>query len=340
MNNPKVSIVVPIYNVENYLACCVDSLLSQTYQNIEIILVDDGSPDNCPMICDEYAKKDNRIEVIHKINGGLSDARNFGIKKATGEYIMFCDSDDYFATPDVIQKLVDYSQIKQFDIIISPILYNFDNVINSTPTYLVDNDLSKMSIIEAYKYMISHACFLVSAYGKLINKDFLLQNELFFEKGIIAEDNEWFFRVMRVASNIGNVHFATYIYLQNRPGAITTCNPERGIKDLLYIIEKSISFYNTELQKQLSDDYRNHLQQLKSCELSFCSYLLCIAMAQNYKLKNKNFNKKIKELSICFEYTLYPMVKQVAFAYKLCGIKITSCLLYKYLINRDKRNSN
>lgn len=89
-----ISIIVPIYKVENYLIRCIESIVCQTYENIEIILVDDGSPDKCPMICDEWAKKDERIKVIHKKNGGLSDARNAGITIAQGEFLLFVDSDD------------------------------------------------------------------------------------------------------------------------------------------------------------------------------------------------------------------------------------------------------
>lgn len=92
---PKFSIVVPIYNVEKYLPRCIDSLVNQTLHDIEIILVDDGSPDNCPAICDEYAARDNRIRVIHKANGGVSAARNDGLEVASGEWIIFCDSDDW-----------------------------------------------------------------------------------------------------------------------------------------------------------------------------------------------------------------------------------------------------
>ena len=95
MNNPLISIIVPIYNVEVYIRNCVDSILGQTYENLEIILVDDGSPDNCGAICDEYRSKDKRIKVIHKKNGGLSSARNAGIDVASGEYLGFIDSDDW-----------------------------------------------------------------------------------------------------------------------------------------------------------------------------------------------------------------------------------------------------
>ena len=92
---PKISVIIPVYNVSQYLHRCVDSVINQTYSDLEIILVDDGSPDDCPIICDEYSKKDARVKVIHKPNGGLSSARNAGLDIATGEYVGFVDSDDW-----------------------------------------------------------------------------------------------------------------------------------------------------------------------------------------------------------------------------------------------------
>ena len=117
MQNPLVSIIVPIYKVEPYLRRCLDSIVNQTYTNLEIILVDDGSPDGCPQICDEYAAKDKRIVVIHKENGGLSDARNAGLDICKGEYIFFIDSDDWIKT-DTIEFLYKITQDKKSDIVI------------------------------------------------------------------------------------------------------------------------------------------------------------------------------------------------------------------------------
>lgn len=103
---PKVSVIVPIYKVEPFLRCCVDSVLSQTFSDFELILVDDGSPDNCGIICDEYAARDSRIRVVHKQNGGLSDARNAGLNVAVGQYIYFLDGDD-FIEPELLQTVVE-----------------------------------------------------------------------------------------------------------------------------------------------------------------------------------------------------------------------------------------
>jgi glycosyltransferase involved in cell wall biosynthesis len=117
MNMPLISVIVPIYNVEIYLEKCLNSIINQTYKNLEIILIDDGSPDNCGKICDEYAKKDKRIKVIHKPNGGLSDARNTGLDIAKGEYIAFVDSDDYIAE-EMCEELLDIAQKEEADIVV------------------------------------------------------------------------------------------------------------------------------------------------------------------------------------------------------------------------------
>ncbi len=152
-NKPLISIIVPIYNVEKYLCKCVDSILAQTYENIEIILVDDGSPDNCPAMCDEYAKKYDNIKVLHKKNGGLSDARNEGIKIAKGEYIGFVDSDDYIH-PQMYEKL-----------------YNA----------LADND-SDVSIC---------SCYRVDENGEIISQYSPLKNEFLTSTQAFAKLNEY-----------------------------------------------------------------------------------------------------------------------------------------------------
>ena len=121
--NDLISVILPIYNVEKYLRKCVDSLLKQTYKNLEIILVDDGSPDNCPLICDELAKIDSRVKVLHKKNGGLSDARNYGLDHCNGNYVVFVDSDD-FVNINMIDYL--YKAIKNQNADIA--ICNFRNV--------------------------------------------------------------------------------------------------------------------------------------------------------------------------------------------------------------------
>ena len=137
MDNELISIVIPIYNVEKYIEKCLDSVIKQTYKNIEIILVDDGSPDNCGKICDSYANNDKRIQVIHKENGGLSDARNVGIERANGKYITFVDSDDYIEL-DYIEYL--YTLIKKYNTKISFCKVNVVFNENNTDNKLENNN--------------------------------------------------------------------------------------------------------------------------------------------------------------------------------------------------------
>lgn len=123
---PKVSVIVPIYNVEKYLDRCMESLLNQTLKDIEIIMVDDGSPDKSPQMCDEYAKKDRRIKVVHKKNGGLSDARNAGLKVATGEYVAFVDSDDYQSL-NTYEELYRQAKSGDYDVVYGGAFWNKSN---------------------------------------------------------------------------------------------------------------------------------------------------------------------------------------------------------------------
>ena len=126
MKNLLVSVIVPIYNVEKYLRKCVDSILNQTYKNLEIILVDDGSPDNCGNICDEYALSDSRIRIIHKKNGGLSDARNAGLDIARGNYILFVDSDDYI-DETMVEKLYEALEKEKAEMSLCSFVYVNDD---------------------------------------------------------------------------------------------------------------------------------------------------------------------------------------------------------------------
>lgn len=121
----KVSIIVPVYKVENYIRRCVDSLIQQTLRDIEIILIDDGSPDNCPQICDEYAEKDQRITVIHKKNGGVSAARNDGLKQATGNYVIFCDSDDWMEI-EGCERLYKAADVNNADVTIGDVYMAYE----------------------------------------------------------------------------------------------------------------------------------------------------------------------------------------------------------------------
>ena len=224
MHHPLISIIVPIYKVEPYLRRCLDSIVNQTYANLEIILVDDGSPDKCPQICDEYATKDNRIVVIHKKNGGLSDARNAGTACANGSYIYYIDSDDELPL-NSIQSLYDYvGSNPEAEIIVGKAYCPQKNSLYQKQ--LFDYDYSVNSNIEFRRYCSSDAStFPVNAWNKLIKKDFIIKNNISFKKGIIHEDELWFFFISKVARNVICTNKSTYIHYIN-PNSIMTASPD------------------------------------------------------------------------------------------------------------------
>lgn len=208
--NPLISIVIPIYNVEAYLKICIESVLVQTYTNIEILLVNDGSPDNCGKICNEYALIDNRIKVIHKENGGLSDARNIALDIIEGEYVTFIDSDDSVA-PDYIETL--YNLIKEYNVTLS--ISGFIHVYEGKEENKIDGkSLSKgfLSAFNAIETMFYQNKFETSAWGKLYKKE-LFGNEIRYPKGLLYEDLPTTYKLILKAGNVAYTNKRTYYYL-------------------------------------------------------------------------------------------------------------------------------
>lgn len=210
---PKVSIVIPIYNVEKYLKRCVDSVLHQTLQNIEIILVDDGSPDKCPSICDQYKEKDSRIKVIHKKNGGLASARNAGLRIATGEYILFLDSDDWIE-PETAEELVSIAEQYQVDFVrFRPMYAGWPNHKDGslcdfgTESGMKEGVYLKDDIIrEIYPRLFATPQLtlgvIVAAWRSLYRREFLKNNNLLFDEEIrYSEDTIFSAKVVSVTNS-------------------------------------------------------------------------------------------------------------------------------------------
>ena len=215
MKNAKISIIVPIYKVKKELDRCVQSLLNQTYKNIEIILVDDGSPDNCPKICDDYAGTDSRVKVIHQENSGLSEARNAGLKFATGEYVLYVDSDDYIEL-DACEKLIEGFIDDEVDFVAG----NFVKHENGRITIYRHSNIESCKKISAREFAILSIKkneWYAPACINLYRKKFLVSNNLFFVKGRIFEDMEMLPRLFDCAEFITYMdeNFYHYIIRQN-----------------------------------------------------------------------------------------------------------------------------
>ena len=226
-----VSVIIPIYNTEPYLHQCVDSVLNQRFHDLEIILVDDGSTDNSPQICDAYAKKDKRICVIHKPNGGLSDARNAGVKIAKGEYALFLDSDDFWIDRDAVKKLAARQTIKASDVLSFSYHKLDENTGKIGKMNLSGPDMptAYFSKRDQFSHLFSNDLFISSACNKLISIELL--KKLPFEKGKFSEDVEWTCRLMKMAQSFDYINEDFYCYRQ-RAGSIAHTISEKNCTDL------------------------------------------------------------------------------------------------------------
>ncbi|MBD9011972.1 MAG: glycosyltransferase [Ruminococcus bromii] len=207
--NPLISVIVPIYNVEKYLARCVDSIVNQTYKNLEIILVDDGSPDRCPQMCDDYAEKDSRIKVVHKKNGGLSDARNAGMAVATGEYISFIDSDDY-VSDDFFECLLDVMNKENSDIAECSVVKFYDD--NRFDEISDDLSVKTYDTQDAMSALIAENPFHQHVWNKLYKTE--LVKDIPYAVGKLNEDEFWTYRVFGRANKVARLNKTMYYYFQ------------------------------------------------------------------------------------------------------------------------------
>lgn len=214
-----ISVIVPIYKVEAYLPKCVDSLLNQTYRNLEIVLVDDGSPDGCGAICDDYAAKDSRIRVIHKQNGGLSSARNAGIDMAKGDYIAFVDSDDWLE-PDAYESMLD-AALRHDAPMVCAGRYDVDGSTGEREVGLCPEKEETITGKELVGRIFLWDHLDSAAWDKLYTRD--LFREIRYPLGKIVEDVPTTYRIALKAGKVVMLNKPVYNYL-HRPNSITTAS--------------------------------------------------------------------------------------------------------------------
>lgn len=330
----KVSFIIPVYNIEKYIRECVESILSQTYTDFEVILVDDGSKDSSPKICDELSKEDSRIRVLHKVNGGLSDARNEGVKLAQGEYIIFIDGDDFWVNNHSLQTLMDtISKYPECDFLGFNCSYYYGE--NGTYKKWVSYDDSLGQPIDkntALSKLVASGTVPMSACFKILSSKFLKENNICFIKGIKGEDIPWFIDLMDKCNKCMFINEYVYAYRQNVPNSITATGGLSNFNNYLEIINREISII-----KQ-----RNFSNKALEALYSFLAYEYCILLARLSSLPSDIRNNKRKELmklKWLLKYTANPKVAKVATVYKYFGIYITELLLRFYL-KRKKNNSN
>ena len=212
LNKGKVSIVVPVYKVEKYIHRCVDSILNQTYKRLEIILVDDGSPDHCGEIADHYQQKDSRVTVLHKENGGLSDARNHGMNLVSGEYTMFVDSDDWLKR-NAVERMVKHSEKYEADVVQSTFYYAYeDRMLIDNRFHHMDEEALRLDNKSLMYELVKNEKVKNFAWGKLYKTE--LVKTIPFKKGVLFEDVFWAHQVMHKVNRFVLMHQPLYYYYQ------------------------------------------------------------------------------------------------------------------------------
>ncbi len=281
------SLIIPVYRVESYLSKCVESALSQNFEDWEAVLVDDGSPDNCPALCDDYAKKDNRIKVIHKANGGLSDARNAGISAASGKYILFLDSDDYLYSDTVLSEIATSLKNASF-----PEICYLPNEYWSSDSNSVSSKYKEeiLPLGNFLKRVIKNYYPHTAGQQFVLRLDYLKENGLCFEKGVLHEDELWFAQILMQAKNVHVCPCVFYFYVDNRDGSIINSVKEKNIRDKLYIADK-IVFFSKNLPRKLQKLFTTRSAQIVSGIIQSKKSLQLINNSEDLKKELKKSEK-------------------------------------------------
>ena len=325
MNKIILSIIVPVYNVEKYLSKCLESIINNYNEKIEVILVNDGSKDSSSLICDKYANNYKYISVVHKSNGGLSSARNCGINLSKGKYIWFVDSDDYIKERS-IDKIIEYSK-EDSDVIIS----SYCEVYNNGKT--IDDNIEKdKKNLKAYEFFKSKGNISYAAYRFICKRKFLLENNIFFVEGIYHEDEEWSPRILYKAKNFSVIPGTIYCYKADNEGSIMNTPNSKKIYDKIYIID----IMNKRINEEIKDDSGKEffLFRIEHILISALNELILYNGVEKEKLIQlikerinilKNINNKKSRL--------------VYITIKLFGINNVSRLLYlRNKVNKTYKN--
>ena len=286
MTTPLISVIVPVYRVEEYLERCVKSILSQTYKNLEVILVDDGSPDQCPAICDACAEKDARVKVIHQENKGLSGARNAGIDAASGEYLAFVDSDDY-VSPHFIEEL--YQLLQDTGCAIGQCRFSYvkgDGLVDEGDSaFCIYRGESLME--QLYGPEEKATCFVV-AWNKLYRAELFKETGIRYPEGRIHEDEATTYRLFHEAKKLAFLERALYGYYTENGGSITSVFSAKRLQWLTAHEERIAFFKKNGYEKLLPAAYR------KLCDACITFYFRCTEQVKDAEELKKELRKRLE----------------------------------------------
>lgn len=322
---PEFSIIIPVYNTVRELPRCVNSILEQKFQNFELILVDDGSSDGSGQLCDKFVAEDSRVISIHKENGGCSEARNTGVRVAKGEYLLFVDSDDMWGN---INALVELDRIIKNNTGVDLICFGVEILDEKgkrekirKPQLPSNCKKNKESIT---RHLVYTNQYFSTSYVKALRRNFFIENDLFFIKGLLSEDIEWSARILIDCKDISVYPKAFYKRIRRSEGSITSSIGKKNILDILNSIEKGIVF-----AKEKSEN--NRMLELYF-EYWAYQYAMLFGLIQVMKdgKEYQSVIERMKKLKWLLRYDHVNKVRIVRIACKLLGIKGTITVLGMY----------
>lgn len=329
---PKVSVIVPIYNIASYLEECVRSVLAQTFPDFELLLIDDGSKDGSGRIADGFAAHDHRVRVFHKTNGGLSDARNYGLKRAVGEYVQFIDGDDFIA-PTLLEKCAARLDETGADLVI----FDFFQYYSATQT----REEIRNSYSDARTYVLSENKALMTrianaAWNKMYRRSLFSTTGILFPKGYYYEDLGTTYRLLAMAKEIAFVNAPLYNYRKDRPGNITGDFNEK-VMHILDMAQLLVSFYK---QNDLYAQYRQELMYVGCTNIMEC--LKKTRDAQDHALAFAFVDRAFAYIKTTWPH--FPWCHYALYKEKYDWIYMNHALLRLYLTFRyrreERRNRN
>ena len=287
LNQPLVSVIIPVYKVSDYLDRCIESLVIQSYSNLEIILVDDGSPDECALMCDEWAKKDSRIMVIHKTNGGQAEARNYGMQIVCGEYISFIDSDDY-VFENFVEVLLSTALKNDSDIVVCGFAKCYEN--GQHDDYSDNSSETDYSTHEGMEALLKGTPFHLHVWDKLFRREVI--KDLSFEVGRIHEDVSWIYKAFGESKRITKINRTLYYYLQRESS--TTGHGYSSLRSLDFLDEKR------DCQLYIEKNYPDLALQAKLDFFGSCMYLMqCVIKYMSGKERRQAIARIRKYKKMC-----------------------------------------
>ncbi|GAA0793101.1 glycosyltransferase [Faecalicatena orotica] len=316
----KISVIIPVYNSEKYLSACIDSVLGQTHQDVECILINDESTDHSLDICMGYAQKDNRVIVINQKNAGTSAARNAGMKAATGDYIMFLDNDDYWDDSTALKEISSHLEESDADIL----MFNTKSYYERTGKMTIKSGrCSRQDIIgqppgDALKIILEQGLIHRAVWAKAVKRTLILEYGIMFPEGMRNEDTIWTAKAFAYAKSYDWSEKVFYVY-RKQTGTAQTDQPlnQSQLDDLKAILIESIELGNEIKDRNLQKSYYSYLAFPFSVWLGY-------SMSSGISFKELRMMKK---RAFVLKYNYDKAVKSLSKLYSLCGYYITAIAL-------------